>query len=158
MKARVLPIASIILLIAAVYFYIKARRYEFIDNLGSFITISIVLLMGLGIYYILQRQGNQYAHISSRLGISSIIFVLILLISFEFYKPTFTLADAEVKIADYYSVKVITEESGKISYNTDSFALHTDCYLIIGKEGKKENRYLFYPYSGEMTKINSEQE
>lgn len=158
LKERVLPIASIILLITAVYFYIKARQYAFIDNLGRFITISIVLLMGLGIYYILQRQGNQYAPISSRLGISSIIFVLILLISFEFYKPTYTLAEAEVKIADYYSVKVMTEETGKTIYNTDSFALHTDCYLIIGKDGEKENRYLFYPYSGEMTKIESEQE
>ncbi|OMC85978.1 hypothetical protein BK128_13180 [Viridibacillus sp. FSL H7-0596] len=53
LKERVLPIASIILLITAVYFYIKARQYAFIDNLGRFITISIVLLMGLGIYYIL---------------------------------------------------------------------------------------------------------
>jgi len=45
LKEKVLPIASIILVITALYFYIKARQYEFIDNLGSFITISIVLLM-----------------------------------------------------------------------------------------------------------------
>lgn len=156
LEKKVLPITSIILFIIAVYFYIGSRRYVFIDNLESFTAIPIVLLMGLGIYYISQRQENQYAHISFRFSISCIVIVLLLIFSFELYKPSFTLADAEVKVADKYGVKVITEKSGKIIYNTDAFAFHTDCYLIVGREGEIENRFLFYPYSGEMAKIENE--
>lgn len=156
LKKKMLPITSIILLIIAVYFYIGSRPYLFIDYLGRLTAIPIVLLMGLGIYYISQRQENQYYRICSRLSVSSIIIVLLLIISFELYKPLYTLADAEVKVADKYGVKVITEKSGKTIYNTDAFAFHTDCYLIVGREGEKENRFLFYPYSGEMAKIENE--
>ncbi|MGE7925436.1 hypothetical protein ACQKND_19940 [Viridibacillus arvi] len=156
MKKKVLPITSILLLIIAVYFYIGSRSYVFIDYLERFTAIPIILFMGLGIFYITQRQENQYAHMSFRLSISCIIIVLLLIFSFELYKPSFTLTDAEVKVADKYGVKVITEKSDKIIYNTDAFAFHTNCYLIVGREGEKENRFLFYPYSGEMAKIENE--
>lgn len=147
-------LCCLLALISSIYLYVAAASYENINDLNTFFYFPILLITFLGInIFLIFKEDKQ--RLTKRYILTSSVVIIVIIIAFEFLKPTYTFQEAESHVHENFDVPVI-ENRHKVIFTTGTGQKYKEIYQITVQKNTSVIKYSFDPYSGELYEIKTD--